>query len=105
VPADLVNKAQDSLSVLKKLCVHECQRVFADRLISEEDKQIFINSCMKLQPKDGKNDKSFINLDELGKSPSDLLFCTFVQFNPMFPVYQEVEDKDGLKRTLANIMQ
>ena len=51
-----VEKQQDKLSMLKRLWVHECMRVFSDRLINDEDKKLFIKECLN-----NKDDQSFID--------------------------------------------
>jgi dynein heavy chain len=82
VSAATVDKQQDKLSMLKKLWVHECMRVFADRLINDEDKQLFITEC--LNPK--SESKSFIDFDKIG-DPEKIIFNNFVVFKPEEPVY------------------
>lgn len=87
VPGDIISKKpeKDQLPILKRLVIHECLRVFSDRLINQTDKQIFIDQGLALKPKSNQN-KSFITLEDVG-TPRDLLFCNFVEFNPVDPVY------------------
>lgn len=47
VPLETLTFLEDKEGYLKRLWVHESMRVFQDRLISEEDKQLFIQECFK----------------------------------------------------------
>lgn len=38
VHQDVVEKSNDKVGMMKRLWVHECMRVFSDRLIDDEDK-------------------------------------------------------------------
>jgi hypothetical protein len=71
-----VEKQQDKLSMLKRLWLHECMRVFSDRLINDEDRKLFISECLN-----NKVDQSFIDFEKLG-NPEDITFCNFVKFVP-----------------------
>lgn len=71
-----VEKQQDKLSMLKRLWLHECMRVFSDRLINDEDRKLFISECLN-----NKEDHSFIDFEKLG-NPEDITFCNFVKFVP-----------------------
>ena len=42
VSSETVEKTQDKNGLLQRLWVHENMRVYADRLINEEDKQLFM---------------------------------------------------------------
>ena len=42
VPVEILTYLDDQTACLKKLWLHETARVFQDRLISEEDKQLFV---------------------------------------------------------------
>lgn len=37
VPLEIAEKSDDKLGLLQKLWIHECMRVFSDRLINQED--------------------------------------------------------------------
>ena len=73
-------------------------RVFADRLIEDEDKKLFVKECLE-QPSDSKSSKPFIDLDKIG-DPEKIVFNNFVVFNPIEPVYQESKSEEEMKITL-----
>jgi dynein heavy chain, axonemal len=82
--------------MLKRLWVHECMRVFADRLISDEDKQLFIEECLNTK------DTAFTDMSKIGK-PENLLFCNFAHSPDTETVYDEVTDLSTLPHVLESI--
>jgi len=44
-----------------------------------------------------------VDMKEIGE-PRQLIFCSFVEFDPLEPVYQESESKDKLRDTLEKII-
>ena len=46
VQGESVSMMSDKLPTLKRLWVHECLRVFSDRLINQDDKLLFIRECL-----------------------------------------------------------
>jgi hypothetical protein len=46
---ETVKGEDEKLLVLKRLVVHESLRVFSDRLINAEDKQLFVDKCINLK--------------------------------------------------------
>ena len=49
MPASVVEVQKEKLATLKRLWLHEVMRVFSDRLIDDEDKQLFINECLNFE--------------------------------------------------------
>ena len=79
--------------MLKRLWVHECMRVFADRLINDEDKKLFISECLHQK----SDNKGFIDLDKIG-DPEKIVFNNFVIFSQIEPIYQECLSESDMKR-------
>ena len=71
VPADIIDTQKEKLTSLKRLWIHEVMRVFSDRLINEEDKNLFIEQCLRSE------DNNFIKQSDL-ECASSLIFCNFV---------------------------
>jgi len=44
-----------------------------------------------------------VDMKEISE-PRQLIFCSFVEFDPLEPVYQESESKDKLRDTLEKII-
>jgi len=63
VPEEYIFKSQDKLQLLAKLWVHEAYRVFSDRLVSLEDRELFEKECLM--------HSSF-------KAECEPIFCNFV---------------------------
>jgi dynein heavy chain len=79
-----------SVEVLQRLWLHECQRVFSDRLTSDADREL-------LEKQLEEHLSKFFGVrrrELLGSKP--LLFCNFTEER----AYQEVEQYDQLKETL-----
>ena len=65
-------------------------RVFSDRLISAEDKNLFVTQC--LQPAGFKHE-----------SPQSLIFCNFIDTSTN--VYQEVFDATFIKTQTEKVIE
>jgi len=46
IPPEVVAPQKDKLGLLKRLWIHEVVRVFSDRLICHEDKEMFVSDCL-----------------------------------------------------------
>lgn len=46
VPTEVIDGQKEKLNSLKRLWLHEVMRVFSDRLINEEDKELFARECL-----------------------------------------------------------
>ena len=62
MPAEVIENAKEKLPVLKRLWLHEVMRVFSDRLISIEDKELFINQCFNCE------ESTFIKKEDLKRA-------------------------------------
>jgi dynein heavy chain len=83
-----------SIDVMQRLWLHECLRVFSDRLTTDEDRRIFEEMLEK-------NLNSFFQVDMrelVGSRP--LIFCNFLEEKS----YQEVENYDNLKEALEQAL-
>ena len=76
VQTDVIQKAQDKAQLLQKLWIHECRRVFNDRLISSEDR-LLLEDLMRHVIMDAKEE--FIDLTLLDNEPSSIIFCNFAE--------------------------
>ena len=45
----MIDGQKEKLNSLKRLWLHEVMRVFSDRLINEEDKELFIRECLNFE--------------------------------------------------------
>ena len=82
-PPEVVGKASDSLGALKRLWLHEVMRVFSDRLISEDDKALFVQECLNF------DNNKFFKREDL-EDPASIIFANFVDTNAYPLEYQEV---------------
>ena len=73
-------------------------RVFSDRLISEEDKDLFIKQCIRSE------DSNFIKVADLDIA-SSIIFCNFVNSDADTPVYMESKDNDLLRISLGKVVE
>ena len=80
--------------MLYRLWVHECLRVFSDRLIGEFDKTVLLDIL-----KNGFNANFNENWEEIIKE--EPMFCNYASNDKR---YQEVENKDKLKKYLKNFL-
>ena len=98
VPVNVVEKAFDKLGALKRLWLHEVMRVFSDRLINEDDKNLFVAECLSLE------DNRFFKKEEL-EDPAGIIFANFVDPGAHPPAYQEVTDMSRTKDALNVIIE
>ena len=70
-PVEIVEKVFDKLGALKRLWLHEVMRVFSDRLINEDDKNMFIAECLNFE------NNRFFKKEEL-EDPGSIIFANFV---------------------------
>lgn len=73
-------------------------RVFNDRLISEDDKELFVRECLKFEG------SSFFKPEEIANA-SNLIFCNFVEPNQDVPVYMESRSNDQLRQSLGKVVE
>ena len=81
---DVVEKVFDKLGALKRLWLHEVMRVFSDRLINEEDKNMFVTECLNFE------NNRFFKKEEL-EDPHLIIFANFVEMSSYPPAYQEIK--------------
>ena len=98
VPADVVERNTEKLSLLKRLWLHEVMRVFSDRLISEEDKDLFVSECLNFEG------SRFLKDEEI-RAASSLIFCNFVDPEDDPPVYKESRSSDSLRVSLSAVVE
>ena len=98
VPAEVVEKVQEKLPYLRKLWLHEVMRVFADRLISEEDRDLFVKQCLDLES------VTFLKAEEVDNA-KNLVFCNFVDAKQDEPVYMQSHSSDSLRENLAKFVE
>ena len=86
-----------------KIWAHECLRVFSDRLISEEDRNQFLEDLLKPQMKESfrRNWKDIVSVEPL-------LFASFVPTvypdndtskKPIPDIYCELTDREKMRKT------
>ena len=80
--------------VMKRLWVHECLRVFSDRLICDEDKEIFLKMLQE-----GFSEYFETNWEEFIGS-KEILFCSVLGDR----AYTEVQNTQYLKNSLENAL-
>ena len=73
-------------------------RVFNDRLISEDDKELFVRECLNFEG------SSFFKPEEIANA-SNLIFCNFVEPNQDVPVYMESRSNDQLRQSLGKVVE
>jgi len=87
------NKAEKFANVW----LHECERVYADRLVSPEHQAQF----QELVQKQAKSAMPSFNFSKFtGDKPEPLLFCHFMDGLGEEPVYDQVASTDVLKKSL-----
>ena len=97
-PPEAVEKQTDQLGALKRLWLHEVMRVFSDRLISEEDKDLFVQECLHFE-----NNK-FFKREDL-EDPASIIFANFVDMSAYPLEYKEVTDAEQARTTLEKVVQ
>jgi hypothetical protein len=92
VPEEIVNKSEDKTGLLRRLWVHESMRVYSDRLINQADKVLFLEKCL--------NPARFFT-----ENAQDIVFCNFVEFNPVINLYLEVNSTQDIRHQLNKILE
>jgi dynein heavy chain len=86
--------------VFMKLWLHECQRVFADRLINEEDREFFKDIVFDLMKSKFKVHGEKKKEDYFGGKAS-IIFTMLLRLDAEDKLYEEITDKkDKLMKTL-----
>lgn len=98
MPPEVVEPQKEKLGLLKRLWIHEVMRVFSDRLIDHEDKDMFVRECLSFE------DSSFFKKEDI-ENAHNLIFCNFVDANTDNPVYQESKTNDQLRVSLGKIIE
>lgn len=80
MPAEIVEKSPDKLGLLKRLWIHEVQRVFSDRLINAADKELFADNCLKFEGSHFWKPADF-------EGAQNSIFCNFVDMQQSEPTY------------------
>ncbi|OXB70735.1 UNVERIFIED_CONTAM: hypothetical protein H355_007866 [Colinus virginianus] len=91
------DESLQSSTELYKCCIHECERVYSDRLICREDKEsvsVWLRECLK-----ANLGRSY---EELVADDQPLLFCGFV--NPQKALYQQCTLPD-VRQAAENYLQ
>ena len=68
-------------------------RTFSDRLIDDEDKELFVTECLNF------DESKFFKKDEIANA-TNLIFCNFVKPELEDPIYMESKDNDLLRLAL-----
>ena len=98
VPAEVIESQREKLTSLKRLWLHEVMRVFSDRLINEEDKDLFVSECLTFEG------SSFFNESDI-QSASSIIFCNFVNPDLEDPVYMESKSNELLRISLQQVVE
>jgi dynein heavy chain len=86
--------------IFMKLWLHECQRVFADRLINEEDREFFKDIVFDLMKSKFKVSGDKKKEDYFG-GKSSIIFTMLLRLDAEDKLYEEITDKkDKLMKTL-----
>ena len=72
--------------------------VFSDRLISEDDKNLFVQECLNF------DNNKFFKREDL-EDPASIIFANFVDMNAYPLEYQEVTDLKQVRATLEKVVQ
>lgn len=72
-----------------RLWAHEMTRVFADRLINEDDREWFRNTINK-----DITDKFNLDIEEVYKYGKKIIFCDFLTSDPYSRAYSQITDTD-----------
>lgn len=113
VPHEIVSKIKDEkkqTSMLVRLWVHESMRVFSDRLINEEDKELFVKALQDSVISTDAHTRFLFERSTNSESanilmnPGHLIFTNFVHFDQFEPVYQESQSLKDLEMSVLNII-
>ncbi len=87
--------------VFTRLWIHECSRVFNDRLINEDDRQFFRDQIADLLKSKFKvNWKA----DDLFLGRTQIIFSMLLRLDAEEKLYEEISDKNKLFKTLEDKM-
>ena len=98
VPTEVIDGQKEKLNSLKRLWLHEVMRVFSDRLINEEDKELFARECLSFEG------STFFKKDDL-KNATSIIFCNFVEVDSDSAIYRESRSNDSLRVTLGQVIE
>ena len=80
--------------------MHESIRVFSDRLVNDEDKQLFMATLA--QTVNEVAPKNYIDFQTI--NPETLIFNNFVHYNPAEPIYNESISTEQMAQTIYQIL-
>ena len=78
-----------------RLWVHECKRIFSDRLVDETDRQWFHNLLVKCYK--GKIDEDVLSWDSVIESGQDIIYTDFMIPGADPKIYEELRDISQLQ--------
>jgi len=90
-----------TLDSFARLWLHECSRVFNDRLINEQDREFFrhlVKDLIKSKFKVNWNTKEV----DYFNGPSQVIFSILLRLDAEDQLYEEVTDKKKLFKTLED---
>lgn len=91
----------NSLDTFAKLWLHECSRVFNDRLINEQDREFFQNLVKDLLKSKFKINWNTKEID-LFNGPQQVMFSYILKLDAEDRLYEEITDKKKLFKTLED---
>ena len=89
-----------SADVFTRLWVHECSRVFYDRLINEQDREFFRETMMELLK--SKFKVGGMQKEEIFQGKGQIIFSMLLRLDAEEKLYEEVSDKNKLFKTLED---
>ncbi len=90
-----------SLDTFAKLWLHECSRVFNDRLINEQDREFFRNLVKDLLKSKFKVNWNTKEIDFFN-GPQQVIFSYILKLDAEDRLYEEITDKKKLFKTLED---
>lgn len=90
-----------SLDTFAKLWLHECSRVFNDRLINEQDREFFRNLVKDLLKSKFKVNWNTKEIDFFN-GPHQIIFSYILKLDAEDRLYEEITDKKKLFKTLED---
>ena len=85
--------------VFTRLWIHECSRVFNDRLINDEDRGFFREVVSDLLKSKFKVNW---NKDELFEGKNSIIFSMLLRLDAEDKLYEEIQDKNKLFKMLED---
>jgi dynein heavy chain len=89
-----------SPEIFTKLWVHECSRVFYDRLINEEDREFFRDTVIDLVK--SKFKLSNFTKEEIFLGRGQIIFSMLLRLDSEERLYEEILDKNKLFKVLED---